>query len=232
MLPVVWKGIFTFSFKVREGTVSGPWDSTLSGANWDKLTFMSGDNWNPMWNSCHSKHRSDSWKGMGKRSGMMEDKPLSFPLGRAWFQDFYFFSACSATIPVLRVTKLTFFSSLLELGAGREVEGPACWIWWEMNCRNAWDCFYVAWNLSTTVLTASVKRPDSEMGGILHKGLFFFPESLNYRCFSAATGAAVEQPMAWAVCFVENEMQIYGPVEFFHGFGPSLLSSYLSRSAW
>ncbi len=73
-----------------------------------------------------------------------------------------------------------------------------------MNCLRAADCVLAERNLSTTALTASPNNPDSEMGASI-KNTFSFSRisvRLSHRWRSAATEAAIERPMARAVCLV------------------------------
>lgn len=96
---------------------------------------------------------------------------LFLPLGSTWRQGF-FFSPRLAAKTVLRseppagwvcalhclnpqslqgstqAATLARWSSLLELTAGRKVEGPACLTRRGIKCFNTMDCFFAVWNVS------------------------------------------------------------------------------------
>lgn len=73
-----------------------------------------------------------------------------------------------------------------------------------MNFLKAADCAFASLNLSTTTLTEVPKSPLGKSGATKRKSFSFFPMAarLIHRCLSVATRAAIERPMAAAVCLV------------------------------
>ncbi len=63
-------------------------------------------------------------------------------------------------------------------------------------------------NLVATELTASPNRPEGEMGASRRKvrSLSLMPVRLSHRCLLRGTLAAIERPMAQAVCLVARKM--------------------------
>lgn len=78
----------------------------------------------------------------------------------------------------------------------------------QLRSLNAINCCLASLYLLTTLLIVSPNRPEGEIGASRRNALFLssIPVRLSHRCRSFMTIAAIEWPMAHAMCFITRSV--------------------------